>query len=110
MIGSNGNGLIPARLALIGAFLPHHRQVERVVILADGPGVRRAPEWRFSDWLSGQFMTPEWIFSELMVAHGFATSAVAEQAIAEFAKIEECGWARAMLPTGRQPKPSWVVA
>jgi hypothetical protein len=60
----------------------------------------------FTDWMNGQsHMTPEWIFSELMIFHGFANSQVAETAIAEFAKIDTCGWARAMVPPVKPEKP-----
>ncbi|MGG5823998.1 hypothetical protein [Falsiroseomonas sp. HW251] len=60
----------------------------------------------FSDWMNGMpNMTPEWVFSELMIFHGFADSRVAEQALAEFAKIDTCAWARAMVPTDLPDRP-----
>jgi hypothetical protein len=56
-------------------------------------------------------MTPEWIFSEIVVFFGCADSDVMEQAIRAFATIEECGWARAMDPLGpKPPRPFWSAA
>ena len=60
----------------------------------------------FADWLSGKpDMTPEWVFSEILVFHGFADSQAAERAIAEFGKIDTCAWARAMVPSKQIGKP-----
>lgn len=54
----------------------------------------------FSDWMKPdkRNMTPEFIFSEMLAFYGFANSLVAEQALREFAKIDTCAWARAMVP------------
>ena len=53
----------------------------------------------YSDWLEpGKLtMTPENVFGELAASIGFATKEAAEKAIVMFSRIEECGWARAML-------------
>ena len=52
-----------------------------------------------SDWLEpGKLtMTPENVFGELAASIGFASKEAAEKAIVMFSRIEECGWARAML-------------
>ena len=53
----------------------------------------------YTDWMTTHALTPEFVFSELLVFYGFADSSVADKAISEFAKIETCGWARAMVPS-----------
>lgn len=65
----------------------------------------------YSKWMSGQRgMTLEFVFGEFMVFYGFAGSEVAEQAVAEFARIDACGWARAMCPTSTCPDVFWRAA
>jgi hypothetical protein len=49
------------------------------------------------EWLRDPLYTPEAVFGQ-MVATGFASPAEAINAIGQFAKIDACGWARAMLP------------
>ena len=49
------------------------------------------------DWLRNPLCTPEAVFGQ-MAAIGFASPAEAINAIRQFAKIDACGWARAMLP------------
>jgi hypothetical protein len=117
---------IPAVHALIGAITtqdyPSH--IARIVVL----DARAMPEswiehplWAachfttgacYRDWMKpgDRTMTPEWVFGEFAVFHGFADSAAMEQAIAEFATIEECAWARAMLPTEPTRTPTWRLA
>jgi hypothetical protein len=117
--------VIPAKHALIGAIctpFPAAR-ITRVVVLDE----REVPiprsqnqDWNacrlthgacYADWMKGtEDMTPEWVFSEFAVFHGFADSAVVEQAIAAFAEIEECAWARAMVPTKPTREPTWRFA
>lgn len=115
---SERQAIIPAAEALIGAVTERPGRILRVVVLDDRKTERRSNrDWQgcdltfgacFSDWMAGGYdMTPEFVFSELAVAYGFADSGVMEAAIAEFGKIAECAWARAMMPTERQPKVSW---
>ncbi|HWL67117.1 MAG TPA: hypothetical protein VNS22_01905, partial [Geminicoccus sp.] len=106
--------LIPASQALIGWNTNQAGRVVDVFVILDGRGedwnlTGVPPDWDsaeytagacFTEWLKGsRDMTPEFVFSEILVFHGFADSQVAEKAIAEFAKIKECAWARAMVPT-----------
>jgi len=113
---------IPASNALIGWNTNKAFRVVDVFVLPDG----RGKDWKltgipadwdgadfthgacFAAWMKGtRDMTPEFVFSEILVFHGFADSQVAEKAIAEFAKIKECAWARAMVPTQATPKIFW---
>ena len=114
--------MIPARHALIGAFTNRDfriSHINRLVVLdgrewSDG---RPNRDWEacdlthgacFTAWMQGdRTMTPEFVFSEFAVFYGFADSAVMEQAIAAFVEIEECGWARAMVPAEPTRKPTW---
>jgi hypothetical protein len=123
MTKNSNTKLIPAAKALIGFYLGHGSRVTRVFVIEDGRGTptwdNGAPEeWHtasrtygacFTDWLGGDHeQTPEWIFSEIIAFHGCADSRVMEEAIREFAKIEECGWARAMTPlVPHTGKPFW---
>lgn len=115
--------LIPAARALIGWNASPEHRVTDVFVLHDGRGedwelTGLPADWEtadythgacFADWMKGgRDMTPEWVFSELLVFYGFADSKVAEKAIAEFAKIEECGWARAMVPTKPTTQTQWI--
>jgi hypothetical protein len=117
--------LIPAAKALIGWNLNEARRVTDVFVIRDGrdkewmhtgvPAEWRKPQYKhgacFTDWLKKgeRTMTPEWVFSEIVVFYGCADSKVMEQAIAAFAQIRECAWARAMVPgePSNSKKPFW---
>lgn len=119
--------LIPAAEALIGWNLNEAGRLTDVVVLRDGRGKEwkeqgTPAEWRnaryshgncFADWMNGDHqMTPEFVFSEIIVVHGCRDSQVMEQAIAAFAQIRECAWARAMAsgePSSNK-KPSWSMS
>ena len=115
---------VPVERALIGAFTSKGRlsHIVRVIVLdaKDWNDHRPNRDWDacdlthgacFTDWMKGdRTMTHEWVFSEFAVAHGFADSSVMERALAEFGKISECGWARAMIPSEIAPKPAWKLA
>lgn len=47
-------------------------------------------------WLTPGGMTPEWVFGSILRL-GLADKAALQSAVSEFAKIEECAWAREML-------------
>jgi hypothetical protein len=47
-------------------------------------------------WLEDDGLTPESIFG-MLLEHGFSNNDELERALEEFAHIEECNWARAML-------------
>ena len=116
--------MIPAIHALIGAVTDTRTRIApivRVVVLDERevPIPRsQNPDWMAchltygaccADWMQpdDRTMTPEFVFSEFAVFYGFADSTVMEQAIAEFAKIDECAWAQAMVPTEPQSRPTW---
>jgi hypothetical protein len=116
---------IPAAKALIGFNLnAQHRAKECFVIVDErgeewvrtgGPACWRNAQMTngacFSDWLKGGHdMTPEWVFSELMAFYGFANSLVAEEALRQFGKIEECAWTRAMIPPQTSKRVQWEMA
>ncbi|MDQ1081431.1 hypothetical protein [Pseudoroseomonas cervicalis] len=116
---------IPAANAMIGFNLSLGGRVKDVVVLRDGRGKEWSrtgtPQaWRDSrmsegacstNWLNGEHEnTPEWVFSSMMCFWGFADSGEAERAIAAFAKIEECAWARAMMPLVPPDKIQWRLA
>jgi hypothetical protein len=111
---------IPAARALIGWNTNSTGEIVAVFVLDQGeapdPYYLGPAEWQqasythgacFRDWLKQHDMTPEFVFSEMLVAYRFANSAVAENAIAAFARIECCDWARKMVPTSRMRQPSW---
>lgn len=53
------------------------------------------------EWLNDPLYTPEAVFGSF-VARGFASAAEAINAVEQFAKIDACNWARAMLPRIRE--------
>lgn len=112
--------MIPTARALIGWNTNAEGRVVEVIVLDQGENPDLydlgPPSWQragnthgacFSDWLKQPDMTPEFVFSELLVAYGFADSDVAEKAIAAFSQIDGCDWARKMTPTVRMDRPSW---
>ncbi|EHM01407.1 hypothetical protein HMPREF9946_02146 [Acetobacteraceae bacterium AT-5844] len=118
-------GFFPAREALIAFNTNDKFQVTEVYVFQDlrgSPAWSEGPPWElekahftygafFTKWMNGDHdMTPEWVFSNIIAFNGCADSLVLERAIREFAKIEECGWARAMLPDPRPVKPSWRLS
>ena len=48
-------------------------------------------------WIRRKGTPPEAVFGELLLCHGFTTSEEARIALLQFAKIDSCAWARAML-------------
>ncbi len=112
--------LIPTARVLIGWNTNVSGQIIRAFVLDQGetadPYDLGPTEWQnashthgacFLNWLKQHDMTPEFVFSEMLVAYGFADSTVAENAIAAFAQIEGCDWARKMVPTSRMKQLSW---
>lgn len=102
--------LIPASKACIGYNLDDNFGVAEIKImhLDDARGSQRG-WWNaaqmtfgavFTDWMKEGYrnLTPEFVFSEMLTFNGFRNSLVAEQALSEFAKIDTCEWARAMVP------------
>ena len=102
--------LIPVSEVCIGYNLDETFGIAEVKImhLDDARGLHR--EWWnaahmtsgavFADWMKDGYsnLTPEFVFSEMFTFNGFKNSLVAEQALREFAKIDTCEWARAMVP------------
>ncbi len=54
----------------------------------------------WASWMHGKSMPPEAVFGELLLRYGFTTLEEARIALLQFAKIDNCAWARAMLKVG----------